>query len=253
MINPPPPESSLFPDPDNRPHHAEPEPAIMPRKLVFCGVLALLVIAGLVYFFAFSGDDVPIEPVIVQADAEPAKERPEQPGGIEIPYQDINIYNKIAGDAGAGTQKVERLLPPAEKPAPENVEPEASVEKPVATEEPKEAEKPAAKVEEKPPEAAKPEPAKTSESTSKQQVQKGSTRVQLAAFPDASKAKAELARLQKKYSGALGDVKLLVIRADLGSKGVYYRIQSPGISTKDAERICTDIKAQKGGCLVVKP
>ncbi|ALG73727.1 hypothetical protein VY88_23370 [Azospirillum thiophilum] len=64
-----------------------------------------------------SGDGPPL----LTADPGPVKSRPDQPGGLEVPHQDILAYERLRDhDGGRGTQ-VERLLPPPEVPLPRPV------------------------------------------------------------------------------------------------------------------------------------
>ncbi|CAO3409698.1 SPOR domain-containing protein [Azospirillum largimobile] len=64
-----------------------------------------------------SGDGPPL----LTADPGPVKARPDQPGGLEVPHQDILAYERLRDhDAGRG-QAVERLLPPPEVPLPRPV------------------------------------------------------------------------------------------------------------------------------------
>jgi cell division septation protein DedD len=86
---------------------------------------------------------------IVRADARPMKTRPDQPGGIDVPFQDKEIYNRVGqqSSGGATTQtaqggQVERLLPgpeavmprpvPEPPPAPRVVVPDAPQVEPTA-------------------------------------------------------------------------------------------------------------------------
>jgi len=50
----------------------------------------------------------------VQAEAGPEKEKPSDPGGLQVPYQDQLVLNQ--GEAEATAPRVERLLPPPEAP-----------------------------------------------------------------------------------------------------------------------------------------
>lgn len=60
-------------------------------------------------------------PPLLTADAGPSKARPDQPGGMEVPHQDILAYERLRDhDSGRGNQ-VERLLPPPEVPLPRPV------------------------------------------------------------------------------------------------------------------------------------
>ncbi len=80
----------------------------------------------------------------------------------------------------------------------------------------------------------------------------GDSRVQLASATDEKRAKAEAARLQKSLSKFLSGIKLGVVAADLGARGVFYRIQSQPISEDTAQELCESLKAQKQGCIIVR-
>lgn len=55
------------------------------------------------------------ELVVVEADTSPYKEQPEDPGGMQFPHQDKDVYNKlVAGEKESATD--DRLLPPPEEP-----------------------------------------------------------------------------------------------------------------------------------------
>lgn len=76
---------------------------------------------------------------VVRADPRPMKLRPETPGGIEVPFQNTQIYDRVgqqsagaAGAAGRATapaadRPVERLLPGPEAPLPRPTPPPAPV------------------------------------------------------------------------------------------------------------------------------
>lgn len=77
--------------------------------------------------------------------------------------------------------------------------------------------------------------------------------VQLASLQSPDAAAKEMSRLQKSLESVLGQANYRVTRADLGAKGVYYRIQSGPYSEAKARSLCQSIKDQKsGGCLVVR-
>lgn len=60
--------------------------------------------------------------------------------------------------------------------------------------------------------------------------------------------------MQKSHPDLLGDLRLTVQKADLGTKGVYYRIQAGPIPDRTtAEDVCAELKSAKQSCLVVKP
>ena len=51
-----------------------------------------------------------------------------------------------------------------------------------------------------------------------------------------------------KYGSLFGGNKLVVQQADLGQKGIRYRVRLPAASLADANNICAQIKAQGGDC-----
>ena len=59
-------------------------------------------------------------------------------------------------------------------------------------------------------------------------------------------------RLQTHYASVLGDAQLHVVKADLGSKGVFYRIRSQPLTKNEATMICDGIKKMKAGCILVR-
>ena len=78
--------------------------------------------------------------------------------------------------------------------------------------------------------------------------------VQLAASRAATAAKAEGERLKKKHADVLGGMTVKIVRADLGAKGVFYRIRLGYAADKNkAREICTALSKRGQGCLVVAP
>jgi sporulation related protein len=59
--------------------------------------------------------------------------------------------------------------------------------------------------------------------------------------------------LQAKYPKVLGGRELMVRRADLGAKGVYYRAMvGPFVSARQANELCSRLKAAGGSCIIQK-
>lgn len=79
--------------------------------------LGLIVALG-VWFYRLGVRDAESVPII-RASAEPTKSRPEEPGGVVTPYQDITSYRvaESVSTAPAGTV----MAPPAPEPRPEDV------------------------------------------------------------------------------------------------------------------------------------
>ncbi len=77
--------------------------------------------------------------------------------------------------------------------------------------------------------------------------------VQLGSVRSEAGAAGEWGKLQKAFASELQNASYRVQRADLGERGIYYRIQAGPMSRASADEVCGSIKAQKpGGCLVVK-
>lgn len=82
----------------------------------------------------------------------------------------------------------------------------------------------------------------------------GAYQIQIAAVRQEDIAKREWTRLQRVHPDLLGDLNLIVVRADLGAeKGVFYRLRAgPLASEASARKRCADLAKVKVGCLVVK-
>ncbi|WP_292896125.1 SPOR domain-containing protein [Nitratireductor sp.] len=87
------------------------------RNLAMLGVAGGVAILALVGFFAFSGGgEDNSAPVVVRADDEPIKVKPENPGGEQVPNQDNQVYQRVSGAEAGGDPVQERLVSTAEEP-----------------------------------------------------------------------------------------------------------------------------------------
>jgi hypothetical protein len=57
--------------------------------------------------------------------------------------------------------------------------------------------------------------------------------------------------LQQRYPNILGDRKPTIQRADLGGRGVYYRVRVSYPTRGQAVSMCEDLKGAGGDCLLV--
>lgn len=79
----------------------------------------------------------------------------------------------------------------------------------------------------------------------------GNFMVQLSSQKSQGEAEASYRALQSKYPAQLGNREPVIRRADLGSKGVYFRAQvGPFDSSERAVEFCESLKAAGGQCLV---
>jgi cell division septation protein DedD len=79
----------------------------------------------------------------------------------------------------------------------------------------------------------------------------GGYAVQVSSQHSEADAHAAFKSLQSKFPDLLGGRGVIVRRADLGSKGVYYRAMvGPFASMEDAAGMCSSLKAAGGSCLI---
>ena len=77
--------------------------------------------------------------------------------------------------------------------------------------------------------------------------------MQLGAVRTESEARGEWERLKRKNTDLLGTLSAVAVRADLGEKGIYYRIQAGPISnTSTADRICSELRQRRLACMIVR-
>jgi len=72
---------------------------------------------------------------------------------------------------------------------------------------------------------------------------------QLASQPSEAAAQSTAGTLQRRFGNLLNGAKLSVVRADLGAKGVYYRVIVPTSSLGDAQQLCSSIRSNGGDCV----
>lgn len=77
--------------------------------------------------------------------------------------------------------------------------------------------------------------------------------VQLASLQSEARAKDEWNRLQDRYGELLGDMHLLLDRADLGDRGIFFRMQTgPFPNRMTAKDMCNQLKAEALECIVTE-
>ena len=81
----------------------------------------------------------------------------------------------------------------------------------------------------------------------------GGYAVQVSSQHSEAEAHSAFKSLQSKFPNQLGGHAVIVRRADLGSKGVYYRAMvGPYASMEEAAGVCSSLKAAGGNCLIQK-
>jgi len=76
--------------------------------------------------------------------------------------------------------------------------------------------------------------------------------VQFAALRDDASARKMWDDLKSKHADLLGPLSPVIQKADLGSKGIFYRVRATGLPTDKAARaLCDELSKRKVGCLFV--
>lgn len=216
-------------------------------QVIGAGIVVLVAFLGLIVYVYQGGDeDIAPEPPVIAAPDGPVREKPEDPGGIEIPDRDKLVYNRVSGEEG---EEAVNLEPGPELPG--DI-PEAAPE--VAPEEPVEAGAPES-VEETAEEAPKaavaetasaPEPVKAPAATPS--APSGDFMIQLGAFGSRESAARAWTTLQGKYPSVLGNL-APDYEALKRSSGTLYRLRAGGFADRaGAEAACAKLKAQGQGC-----
>ena len=198
---------------------------------------------------------------IIRADDRPVKVPPANPGGMEVPDQDLYVLNHQQ----PADSRVEQLLPPPETPLPRPAPPPPAV----AATPPIVAATPAVNPETTATVAA-PAPGATRDAQFAAPAAAPAAlmpaapplalpsaegyRLQVAAVRSPEVAQREWARLKRAHADILGRLDVRTVRVDLGSRGVFYRIEAGPIGDADAaRRDCDMLKQRKVGCILVKP
>lgn len=248
-------------------------PRRLGRRIAIAVALVTLVASAGGIWYAYSLTAVPSgPPIVIMADPSPVKIVPENPGGMVVEHQDKKIFEQLTGrDEKAGT---ERLLPPPERP---NPEPVARAESPPPQPSPAPTQPPAAPPPPQetaataaplptpslPPQGQKPEtaappapvppmPPQAAPSPPLQAATPtvGSARIQLGAFRSEAEAAAAWSKIKAKHAD-VGKLTQFLERADLGERGVFYRLQAgPFADRAQAQALCDKLKGQGQACVL---
>lgn len=251
------------------------------------GILIGVLIAILASAFFFgSRENEEKAPVTITGNAEPVKERPAEPGGMEIPDQDKLVYKRMRTDDM--DTKVERLFPETEQPlapimeempkpveiptqegqilgapvfVPENADQmelevlslkEKSMQVAVPATKPAPVVQTAAPVPAPKPAVVSSAPAKPAQVVSAS-LSKNAWHVQLISLPSKNGAEKAWPKILKAHSALLSGLPHDVIEAQIPGKGTFYRLRVGNFQDRnDAKALCDKLKARKQDCSLTK-
>ncbi len=240
------------------------------------GVVVGAIIAGAAAWTVFgpgADQDTARTPLIV-ANPEPYKARPEDPGGMQVENQDKLVYERVGG--ATPPVGAENILPPPEAPKAPAESPVAAatpaVEAPIAepatvaeaSESPEtvveaevtpvvEAPVAEAAPESQPVAPAQSVPSAGTPSTGTIDPLSGDHLIQIAALRSEEAAQAEWQRLNSRYSSLFGSYRPAIVRADLGERGIFFRLRAGPLNGRAAaDDLCAALAAENIGCLVVR-
>jgi outer membrane biosynthesis protein TonB len=244
-----------------------PPPRDRRLPMLLLSVVAMALFAGGLWFAYVQGtrhpatlargDGVPL----LRADDRPTKVRPDQPGGMNVPDQNVSLYNEKSGGPS-----VEKLLPAPEQPLPRPAPlPKEVAAKEVPTAPPAAAAPPAPVAEPAVRTAAKVAPAAAkaaapakpaaaaTPATATSPDKAGPIQIRLGSLRSPEAAREEWAKLKRDNPDLLGMLSAVAVRTDLGDKGIYYRIQAGSFAdAAAAERLCGELKRRNLGCILAR-
>jgi cell division septation protein DedD len=260
---PPPPVTAAPPSDEDDIDSAEPGPRRLRLWPFAAGALVLIALGGASWFAydAMEADAGGGVVPYVTAEAGPEKIRPQEEGGMEVPNQDIRVYNELTGSPE--TPEAEVLLPPPEAPVSPPVAAEqqtaAPSEIPSVPAPDLEPAAGAAGAEDAPqpvpeePAVAAAEPA-PEEDPVQTAAATGAFRIQLAAVKSQDAAQVGWKKMTKTHPDVLGGLTLNVVKVDKSSGGALYRLQAgPFVDRTAAETACGRLKQKRQDCLVIGP
>lgn len=273
-----------------RPVPGEEMPMRNPKRLITAGIaLGAVVAFGIGIWFAYDQGvkrGASGAPPLIRADQGPTKVAPENPGGMQVPNQDKQIYERLPGGQTANNSGTEKLLPPPERPnaapttpgtgpavtVPTRPAPNAVPgQSPQASAVPNRTDAPAAQPVQPqaaapgqpqsitpPRTAAAPTPAPAAPAAAPSTTPTvtatpgGAAKIQLASLKDQAAATATWNALQKKFPAELGGLQPSYEKVEIADKGTFIRLQAGPLKDRAAaQAACSALSAKNQGCIVV--
>lgn len=249
-------------DEEERPSPPEPEIIYTPEeergggrgRLIAGAFVGVALLVGVLVAYSLNeggGGVAPVSPDLTALpEAAPSEQAvtaaPEAPAqeAAEGVFADLREEEAPAAEASAeATEQKEEEPAPAAEAAPASIIPPASTApEPASAPEPEVAAAPA---------PTAPAPAAPAPTTAAAPASGGAFVVQIMALREEAEVRGAWAALQKKHSSVLGGQALDVERADLGDRGIFYRVRAAGYETRAAAiSACEKLKAAGQDCMV---
>ncbi len=172
-------------------------------------------------------------------------------GGLWFAY----VQGARHADGDAASIGVPLIRAPPPNPPPQTASPPATAAAPAASSAPVNPPAGAPAATTRAQQSAAASPAKTPQQQPAQSkpATAGGIRLQFGSVRSEDAARQEWDRIKRKNADLVGTLTATPIRADLGDKGIYYRIQTgPVTDPAAAERICSELKQRSIGCIIVR-
>ena len=230
-------------------------PSRRPLGAVILAAGVMAIFAGGLWFAYYEGTKHavvspaagPGQVPLIRADTDPVKVKPDKAGGMNVPDRDDPIYSLRPGATTA-----EHIMPPPEAPAPRPVGPPPAPVTPGPALQPAPLPAPP-QVAALPKPPAKPEAATKPAEPAAKPDGGTPTRIQLASLRTPDEARDEWARLKRENGDLLGKFTAVAVRADLGERGIYYRVEAGPVGDKAAAiKLCKALKDRGLGCTLVR-
>jgi cell division septation protein DedD len=176
---------------------------------------------------------------LIRADTDPVKVKPDKAGGMNIPDRNDPIYSMQQSASPA-----EHILPPPEAPAPRPLAPPPQVAAVPQGAAPGTQLPPMTAPGALPGAATRPAP--------KPEAAGPPVKVQLASLRTPDEARGEWARVKGENTDLLGKFTAVAVRADLGDRGIWYRVEVGPVGDRTAAlKLCKALKDRDLGCQIV--
>lgn len=189
-------------------------------------IFAIFLFGGILWYLYYQKNLGPEGEIpLIAADSEPVKTRPEDPGGMEVPYQDRLIFDKVSGQE---TKLEDQIQPTPEQPL-DDLENGRNIADLISQTEPG---------------------AETTTTALNQPPAAGLFIIQLGAFGQQTGAENAWRILEERYSGALGSLSPDIQPMTSSSGQTLYRLRAGYFATREeAERVCANLKKLGQDCL----